>query len=62
LNLFFVGPRIWGHLPTDQVWIACEEIKKRLVHLNPLIIMKDGDNPDEIQAVIDEVFWIGGNA
>ncbi len=61
LNLVFIGPKIWGHLPGDQVRLACEDIKMRLAHLEPLlVIMKEGDNSGEVDAVIDEVFGIGG--
>ncbi len=62
VNLVYVSPSIFLKLPPGQIQAACEEVERRLLHLDPVIILKDGENPVEIQTVVDEIFMVKGNA
>lgn len=62
VNVVYVSPDLFLRLPPGQIQTACEEVERRLMHLNPVILLKKGENPDEIQTVVDYVFKSSGNA
>lgn len=62
VSLVYIPPRLFLRLPPGQIQAACEEVELRLLHLDPVIILKNGKNPDEIQSVVDDVFKVSGNA
>lgn len=62
VNVVYVSPSLFLKLPPGQIQAACEEVERRLLHLNPVILLKKGENPGEIQTVVDDIFRVKGNA
>lgn len=62
VNVVYVSPSLFLKLPPGQIQAACEEVERRLLHLSPVIILKEGENSDEIQTIVDYVFTSSGNA